>query len=147
MHIDAVNDDVRVLEARAECYPGRDADQLLAGEGVHHHDGNRRIRRGQHLVGHADAIEHMKDIGSELDAVADGAELQRAFKDARTPSAARQGERGREAAKPAPDDEDRFGGHDFRLAVEARGRNGLPPGHMRVEAALASSRSMSYDIS
>ena len=128
MHIDAVNDDVRVLEARAECCPGRDADQLPAGERIHHHNGNRRIRRGQHPVGDADAIEHMKDVGSELDAVADGAELRRAFKDARAPSAARQGERGREAAKPAPDDEDRFARHQFRLAVEARTRNGLPPG-------------------
>ena len=103
MHIDAVNDDVRVLEARAECYPGRDTHQLPAGERIHHHNGDRRIRGGQHLVGHADAIEHMKDIGSELDAVADGAERRRAFEDARTPSAARQGERGREAVDMTSD--------------------------------------------
>jgi hypothetical protein len=111
MQIDAVNDDVRMLEARPERRPGRDTYQLLAGERVHHEKRHRRIRGGQHLLGDADAIEHVKDVGSELDAVADGAELRPALKHSRAPPAARQGERRREAAQPAADDQDRFARH------------------------------------
>jgi hypothetical protein len=84
MQIDAVNDDVGVLEACPERCPGRDAHQLLAGERVHHEKRDRRIRGGQHLLGYADAIERMKDVGSELDAVTDGADLRPAFEHARS---------------------------------------------------------------
>ena len=55
----------------------------------------------------------MKDIGPELDAVADGAEFGRAFEHAGRPAAARQRQRRGQPAKPAADDEDGFTRHRF----------------------------------
>ena len=106
MQIDAVNDDVGIFEARAKRRPGRNSHQLLAVERVQHQNGRRRIRNGQHLIDQAEAVEHMEDVGAELDAVADGAEFRRAFEHARGPSAPRQCQRRREPAEPAADDED-----------------------------------------
>ena len=106
MQIDAMNDDVGIFKARAERGTGRDAHQLLAGERVHHQNASRRIRDRQHLLAQAEAVEDVKDVGAELDAVADGAELRRAFEHARRPAAARQSERRREPAEPAADNED-----------------------------------------
>jgi hypothetical protein len=55
----------------------------------------------------------VKNIGPELDAVADGAEFRRAFEHARPTATARQSQRRRQPAKPAADDEDGFTRHRF----------------------------------
>ena len=106
MQVDAVDDDVGMLEARAERRAGRDARQLVAGEGVAHQHRRRAVGLLHHRVGDADAVEHMEDIGPELDAVADGAEFRRAFEHAARDAALRERKRGGEAAKPAADDQD-----------------------------------------
>ena len=103
MHVDAMNDDVGILKARLERRAGGNADQLFAGDRVHHQRGCRQIRNGHHLPAQAEAIEDVEDIGTELDAVADGAELRTAFEDARRQSATRQGKRRGEPAEPAAD--------------------------------------------
>ena len=106
MHVDAMNDDVGMLEARAERRCGRNAHDLLAVERVEHQQRGRRIRNGKHLLAQAEAVEDVKDVGPELDAVADGAEFRRAFEHARGAAAPRQRQRRGEAAEPAADDQD-----------------------------------------
>src|SRR5262249_28008766 len=58
-------------------------------------------------IAHANAIERVKDIRPELDAIADSAEGRRAFEHAYRLPLARERERGGQPAKPATDDEDR----------------------------------------
>src|SRR5262249_57978914 len=53
-----------------------------------------------------DAVEHVKDVGTELDTVADGAERRRPFEHTRGDAVTRERQRRGEAAKPAADDED-----------------------------------------
>src|SRR5215510_13327569 len=57
-------------------------------------------------IGDADAVEHMKDIGTELDAIADRAKLRRAFEHARRAPVAGERERSGEPAEPAAANED-----------------------------------------
>ena len=80
MQIDAMNDDVRVFEPGAKRSAGRNADQLLAGQRIDHQNRRRRIGHGQNLLHQAQAIQDVKNIWAELDAVADGAELRCSFK-------------------------------------------------------------------
>ena len=116
MHVDAMNDDVGMLEARAERRGRRNAYELLAVERVEHQQRGRGIRDGEHLVAQAEAVEDVKDVGPELDAVADGAEFRRAFEHTRGTAAPRQRQRRGEAAEPAADDQDGIAaGHRLRL--------------------------------
>ena len=108
MQIDAMNDDVWMGETGAERRPGRDARHLCAAERVEHEQCGRRIRRLAHRLADAEAVEDVEDIGAELDAVTDRAEFRRAFEHARAPATLRQGERRREPAEPAANDEDRI---------------------------------------
>src|SRR5262249_37520094 len=80
---------------------------LLAVECVDHQHGEWRIGLFQHGIAHANAIERMKDIRPELDAIADSAEGRRAFEHAYRLPLPRKRERGGQPAKPATDDEDR----------------------------------------
>ena len=57
MQVDAVDDDVGMLEARAERRAGRHAHQLVAGEGVAHQHRGRAIGLLHHRVADADAVE------------------------------------------------------------------------------------------
>jgi hypothetical protein len=118
MHVDAMDDDVGLFEAGVERRAGRNADEFLAVECIEHQQRSRHISDGEHLFAHAEAVEDVKDIGPELDAVADGAEFRRAFEHARGVAAVRQSERRGEATKPAADDQDGIAmGHGLRLAV------------------------------
>src|SRR5262249_26581631 len=107
MQIDAVDDDVGIFEAGAQRRSGWHPRDLLAVECVDHQRGGWRIGLFQHGIAHADAIERMKDIRPELDAIADSAEGRRAFEHADRLPLARERERGGQPAKPATDDEDR----------------------------------------
>ena len=122
MQVDAVDDDVGILEARAERRPGRDAHELLAGEGVTHQRGGRAIRLVHHRVADPDAVQHMEDIRPELDAVADGAEFRRAFEHAALDAVACERERGGQPTKPAADDQNGITGHGSRLPSGPRCR-------------------------
>src|SRR5262245_42493035 len=106
MQIDAMDDDVGKSEASAKRRSGGHSRDLLAAKRVDHQNGGRRVGLCEHRVAHADAIEHMKDIGSELDAIADGAERRRAFEHAHRLSVTCQRKRGRKSAKAAADNED-----------------------------------------
>ena len=83
MQVDAVDDDVGMLEARAERRAGR--DRAPARRRSRRRASARRAAQSalsMHRVAQAEAVEHVEDIGAELDAVADGAELRRAFEHA-----------------------------------------------------------------
>ncbi len=101
-----MDDDVGMLEARAERRAGRNAHQLVAGEGVAHQHGGRAIGLLHHRGGDADAVEHMEDVGAELDAVADGAELGRALEHTARQPVPGERKRGGEPAEPTADDQD-----------------------------------------
>ena len=75
MQVDAVDDDVGMLETGAERRPGRHPRDFVAGQRIEHQHGGRRVGLFEHRCAHADPIERVKDVGAELDAVADGAEL------------------------------------------------------------------------
>src|SRR6202043_2085862 len=78
----------------------------------------------------------MKHIGSELNAVADGAEFGRAFEHAGRSAAARQRQRRGQPAKPAADDKNGFTRHRFNaytLVLPIR----LQPEHILPEHAAA----------
>src|SRR5207253_2102600 len=68
--------------------------------------GGRSVGLGQDSVAHSDAVEDMKDIGTELDAISDRAELGCAFEHADRSPSARERKRGCQSAEPAPDDQD-----------------------------------------
>ena len=90
MHVDAMHDDVGMFEAGAKRgAAGGNAHQFLAAQRIQHQHRRRRIGDSHHLLGQAEAIEHMKDVGAELDAVADGAEFGCAFEHAGRPAAER----------------------------------------------------------
>ena len=109
VQVDAVDDDVGVLEPPAERRTGRHAHQLVAGEGIAHQHRWRAVGLLHHRGGDADAVEHVEDVGAELDAIADGAEFGRAFEHPACNAALRERQRGGQPAKPAADDEDRIG--------------------------------------
>jgi hypothetical protein len=90
MKVDAVNDDVGIFEAGAEFWDaGWYPSDLTAVEGIDHQDSRRRIGFFEHGGAHAYAVQCIKDIGAELDAVAYGAEFRRAFKHAHREAVAR----------------------------------------------------------
>ena len=93
MHIDAVQHDVRIFEARAERRPGRYAEQFLAVKRVHQQQRLRKVGDRLDLFAQPEPVEHMENVGAKLNAVADGAELRRAFEDANGAAALRQGQR------------------------------------------------------
>ena len=82
VQIHPVHDDVRIFEAVAQGRPGGDPRDFLAVERVEHQQGRWGIRRREHLVAQADAVEHVKHVWPELDAIADGAEGWRPFQHA-----------------------------------------------------------------
>src|SRR5262249_37652628 len=88
MQVDTVDGDVGMLEARSKCFPRRNSREHTTREGVAHQQGRRAISLGHDCSGDADTIEYVKDIGTELDAVADRAKFGGAFEHARGPSAA-----------------------------------------------------------
>ena len=106
MQVDTVHDDVGILEALTKRRPGRNPRDLLAVERIDHHNGRRRIGRPDHFVADAELMQHVKDVGTELDAITDGAELRSAFKHAHRMTPLCQRERRGEAAEAAADNED-----------------------------------------
>src|SRR5580704_3381297 len=102
-----MDDDVRIFESSAQRWPGRNARDLLARERIEHQKGRWSVGFFEHRIAHADAIKHVKDIGAELDAKADGAERRRALEHAHRLPVTRERECGRQPAEPAADDEDR----------------------------------------
>ena len=105
MQVDPMDDDVGIMEARAQRRPGRDPRDLVAGERIEHQQRGWKIGLCQNRVGDADTRERMKHVGAELNAVADGAERRRAFEHAHRAPVPRQRKRRGEAAKPAANNE------------------------------------------
>ena len=81
MQIDAVHDEVGIFEACTERRPGGNPRQFFAVERVQHQESGGRIGDGQHRIAEAETIEDVKHVRPKLDAIADGAEFRRAFKD------------------------------------------------------------------
>ena len=73
--IDAVDHEIGVSETTAELVPGRDADYFTAVARIKHQNGRRMMGRLHHCLRKAEPVEYRKNIGTELDAVPDGAEL------------------------------------------------------------------------
>jgi hypothetical protein len=106
MEVDAVDDDIGVLEAGAERHAGRDPRHLLAIEGVEHEDGGRLIRHAHDVGRNAQLFEHVEDVGPELDAIADRTEVGRAFEHLHRDVAAGQRQRRGKPAETAADNQD-----------------------------------------
>src|ERR1700691_1296507 len=79
----------------------------------------RKVGDRLDLLAQPEAIEHMENVGAELNAVANGAELRRAFKDTNGAAALCQGQRRGKPAKSAADNEDGFTTHCRRIARRA----------------------------
>jgi hypothetical protein len=137
-----MNDDVRIFEASAKRRSGGHSRNLLAIKRIDHQNGGRRVGLFEHRVTDANAIEHMKDIGSELDAIADGAERRRAFEHAHCLSVTRRRKRGRKSAKAAADDEDRA----LRAHIGLTSSSFSSVAHGEWAAALEQSRKLARDV-
>src|SRR6266702_135182 len=72
MEIDAVNDDVGIFETRPERRAGWNSHQFFAVQRVQQQQSRRRIRYCKDLVHKAETVKDVKNIGAELDAIADG---------------------------------------------------------------------------
>src|SRR6185369_4576271 len=77
MDVGAVGHRIRLAEAGHELAFERNARDQLAGEGVAHFLGGRAVRVGEDGVLEADLLQCAEDIGAELNAGADLAELGR----------------------------------------------------------------------
>ena len=77
VQVDAVDDDVGMLEPRVERRAGRDArrSRWPSSAVEHQHGLGAEVGLLQHRVADAEPVEHREDVGAELDAVADDAEL------------------------------------------------------------------------
>jgi hypothetical protein len=105
MQIDAVYHDIGVLESRYKRDTGRDTRDDFAVDRVDHQHRLGHDRLLQHRVADAEAVEHGKDIGAELDAVADDPELRRLFEHPHTPAFSPKRQRDRGSTEPAAHDE------------------------------------------
>ncbi len=72
---------------------------MPASTGVDHKDGLRGDRLRKDRVGDTKAVEHRKDIGTELNAVADNTEFRCLFEYAHSEALSPEGERCRNSAK------------------------------------------------
>ena len=108
VQVDAMDDDVGPLEPALEALAGRDADDLAAVSRVDHQHRLGADRLRQHRISHAEPVEHREDVGAELDAVADDAELLRLLEHAHGIALAAERERSRRASQSAADDQNRF---------------------------------------
>ena len=106
VQVDAMDDDVRRAEAGAQLRIVGDMRDLGAGERVEHHAGARQDRLRQQRLDQAEAREHRKHVGPELNAVADGAEFGRGFKDAYAPALPAERQSRGQTAEAAADDQD-----------------------------------------
>ena len=89
MQVDAMDNDVGIFETGAERSGGRNSHQFIAVERIQHQERGRRIRNGHDLRHQTEAIENMKYVRPELNAIANGAEFGGAFEHARGPAASR----------------------------------------------------------
>ena len=121
VQIDAVNDDVWVSEARPKRCSGRNSYQFPAVECIEHHHSRRRVRNGKDALRHAEAIEDVKNIGTELDAIADGAKFRRTFEHPRPIRSASKGESRCKPAETTTNYEDGLAHHrDDTITLWAR---------------------------
>ena len=114
VHIDAMDDRVRVAKALPEGLVGEDAADLRAVDRVvHDHEiGEHRAAAGE--LAHAQRIQRMEGIGAELHAGADLADLGRLLEDAHAVAAPHEGERRGQSADAAT-------GHQHGLLGVAHG--------------------------
>ena len=119
VQIDAVDDDIGIVKARAKRRTRRDPRYFVAVERVEHQESGRKVGLCKHARAHPDAIEHVEHIGPELDAKADRPKRRCAFEDAYAVPVARQGQRGGEPAKSTAPNEDRIFHGRIALAAPA----------------------------
>ena len=104
----AVGDRVGLLELAHEARVGqRDAGDALARQRATHFHGRRLMGVGEHRVLEPDPVERVEDVGAELDAGADLAELRRLLEHSHRKALARERVRRREPADAAARDQDR----------------------------------------
>ena len=108
MQVDAVDDDVGILEAGAERRPGRDPRDLVAGQRIEHEHGGRRVGLFEHRCAHADADRAHERRWGRTGCRSRWRRTRRAFEHAHRQAVARERKRGREPAEPAADDQDGF---------------------------------------
>ena len=75
MDVGAVGNRVRLAEALGKFVPKRNIGDQLAGERVAHFLRRRAVGVGEDRLLEADLLQHAEDIGAELNAGADLAEL------------------------------------------------------------------------
>src|SRR5262249_5578503 len=108
MQIVAVGDRIGLLEPLTEARViERDAGHALAGEGAAHLHGRRPMRLGEYRLFEAEPFERAKDVGAELDAGADLAELGCLFQHPYRKAFARERMRRRQTPDTAARNQDR----------------------------------------
>jgi hypothetical protein len=106
MQIDAMNHDIRLVEAPDKRLAGRNARDHAAIDPVVHHHRLRPQRFRKHRIRDAEPVEHPEHVGAELNAVTDDAEFLGLLQHQHVEALAPERQRGHGAAKPAADDDD-----------------------------------------
>jgi hypothetical protein len=106
MDVVAVGDGIRLLESRRAFFAELDAGDQLAGEGVAHLHAGRLVGVGQHGVLEADALQHAEDVGAELNAGTDLAEIGRLLEHADREAFVGQRTGGRQPGNAATGDQE-----------------------------------------
>src|SRR4051812_11872636 len=103
-----MRDCVGIAEAPCEALVQRDVDDSFAADAVEHQQALDEHRFLLHQLPDAEGVERVPGVGRDLDAGADFAELRGLLEHQRAEAAARQRQRGGQAAEAAAGDDDRL---------------------------------------
>ena len=108
MQIGAMDERVGIVELSAERVAERNARDLLAGDGIEHHQIFGKDRERADRLDQAKPLEHPEHVGPELNAGADLLERRGLLDHLRRNTLPRQRQGGGQSADAAADDQDLF---------------------------------------